>query len=705
MTLSAQITFPSGSPVSGGVTFDMADGVDMGDYIAPTAGFTQRCVRVRNPALPNFFVDFRPDVTRDRAEVVFWNGECDPINQTVPSHHIRDLPGYQVKIIIDGIAVSTTTPPHYWGTRWRFQSEPRPIIRTAAQVFADGFFPAMSKAAARLDRTGVIKPVPMAAVGTYTPFMGPDADRPTYKLGLDRGVETGGERPELGPMSEWPAQYLLTGDPDCLNAVIQHAEMSSSEWPFFLSDLGTGAALNFKSDLAHYRTYIDGTAYDDYYHAAFTPYANQWDFHEQDSHFQMHPYIAYALTEDPYFLEGIQYIQAYGMGNRATMYARENVYGNTRDGMGINGLYTNCSHYREIRTIGNGIRNLAMAYKAAPENPPAWILKKDYYAALSQDFSAVINKLWMTNPAPLHRIFRQISYDNSFQAFEQAYAINGEVIADLVGMPTGTNPTWFDILDWSYGMFDALLNGTSGWNRQVPQPHDIVNNATTIDPPTGNLDFSKYTDPKTAWARLYADCEVYLKRNATLPNAPFPGNQQGGSMGNFSMMRMATAGAASRGVPAAIKNLPFCDLFIDTNYPNNADASMGIAFEAKCGFTGELAVPAPAPDETPPTPPTEIDMPTSFAIRVGQTKQLNVAAVPPDAELASLTYRAVPSGIVALTPNETGVQVIGLKVGTVQVFADASGEDANGNPVPIEAESDGTVSRPLATGLTLTPAS
>jgi hypothetical protein len=37
----------------------------------------------------------------------------------------------------------------------------------------------------------------------------------------------------------------------------------------------------------------------------------------------MHPYIAYALTEDAYFLEGIQYIQAYGIGNNACIYAKE----------------------------------------------------------------------------------------------------------------------------------------------------------------------------------------------------------------------------------------------------------------------------------------------------------------------------------------------------------------------------------------------
>jgi hypothetical protein len=75
-------------------------------------------------------------------------------------------------------------------------------------------------------------------------------------------------------------------------------------------------------------------------------------------------------------------------------------------------------------------------------------------------------------------------------------------------------------------------------------------------------------------------------QNGTFYNAQSPTNQQGGSMGNCSQIVAACAVAKSRSVPAAVNAKGWMDTFIDYNYPNNADASMGIAFYAKCGFDG-----------------------------------------------------------------------------------------------------------------------
>ena len=416
-----------------------------------------------------------------------------------------------------------------------------------------------------------------------------------YKLGLILYIETGGERAELGAITEWAADYLLNGTPNSLNAIRQHAEMASGEWPFFLPDLNTNAALNFKQDLKRYKTYIDSANYGTYYRAAFANLSNGWDFHEQDSHFQMHPYIAYALTEDAYFLEGVQYMQAYGVGNRATMLGREgnptsshNQYGwgdllGTPGGTGgTNGAFTNCSYYGEIRTVGNGIRNLAMAYKVSPARPPSWLLPQSYFASLSSDYSSVVNRLWTTSSNNLHAIFRQLGQDVYFQAFEQAYGLMGMAIADLVGMPTGTNPSWLTQLTFYFEMFDALTSGTSGWNNQMPQPHDIVNNAKPEIPPLGQLNFQNYN----SWGALSTQLSTFMRTYASFPSAPSPGNQQGGSMGNCNMIYAACAMAKSRGVTAATNAKEWMDTFIDYNYPNSSDASMGNSMEMKCGFDG-----------------------------------------------------------------------------------------------------------------------
>ncbi len=309
----------------------------------------------------------------------------------------------------------------------------------------------------------------------------------------------------------------------------------------------------------------------------------------------MYPYIAYALTEDAYFLEGVQYIQAYGVGNRAAMYRREgnpvsshgpygygDLLGKPDGSGGTNGTFTNCSQTNEIRTVGNGIRNLAMAYKVSPAKPPSWLLPQSYFALLSSDYSSVINTLWTTNSANLHAIFRQLGQDSYFQVFQQAYGLIGMAIADLVGMTTGTNPSWLNQLTFYFGLIDAITNGTSGWNRQTPQPHNIQNNnigSSTCTATVCNLDFSLFN----SWSSLYTAAQPFVQNGAKFPNAASPGNQQGGSMGNCNMIYAAAAMAKSRGVPTATNAKAWMDTFIDYNYPK-----LGISMEMKCGFRRNL---------------------------------------------------------------------------------------------------------------------
>jgi hypothetical protein len=77
-----------------------------------------------------------------------------------------------------------------------------------------------------------------------------------------------------------------------------------------------------------------------------------------------------------------------------------------------------------------------------------------------------------------------------------------------------------------------------------------------------------------------------MQTSASFPTAASPGNQQGGSMGNCSQVYAACACALSRGGTGAAAAKAWMDTFIDYNYPNGADNSMGIGFYAKCGFDG-----------------------------------------------------------------------------------------------------------------------
>jgi hypothetical protein len=281
--LTAEITFPGGSPTGSTLVYDIANGTDIGSYVAPTAGFTQRCIRVRHASLANFFVDFRPDVSGGRIEVVFWNGEA---LGTVASNAYRNLPAYNVVVKLNGVAqsdwrsVSTwSIPYHYWGNRWRWQSALRPVIRTPSQVFSGGFLPNMSLSAARLSGySGTIVPTAPAiptpstndgkngngtamTAGTaysytgylYLPFM--IADDITVRLwGIDCAGDDGSYRDEEGLITKWQADWLLNSTASSLSTFMQQAEFFCCQAnAIFLPDQVVGGPINQKADLAHYK--------------------------------------------------------------------------------------------------------------------------------------------------------------------------------------------------------------------------------------------------------------------------------------------------------------------------------------------------------------------------------------------------------------------------------------------------------------------
>jgi hypothetical protein len=555
--------------------FDMADGTDIGSFAAPDAGFVQGCIRCRHADLPDFFVDFRQDVDSDRIDVVFWNGQS---LGEVPSAYARDLEGY-IATIRDGdgaVVHEEIVPQHYWGQRWRWQSAPRPIIRTAEEVFADGWLPHMSRAAARIEGingstgqpwsgqpyAGVIVPPVPAAVGTYTTFMPQDDPVAMTKLGLNCAVDSGGERAEIGLVTEWQADWLLRGTDTSLDALMEQAEMCAGDWNFYIPDSVTGAPVDYKSDDAHYLAH----EYQQQEYGAPKFYQikwgrmNGWDIHEADSHIPSVFYLPYALTNDPYYLEAMQFIVQYGVG--WTIYQRETIFADL-------GTRVVCSYTNEIRTLGWGIRNLACAFRGTPPDVPAWLQPRSYFEAVSADYLLVIDTLFTKNPDPLHAMFRQLGSDPYYQIFEQSYAIMGMALADLVGLPGD----WLTQLEFYFGMHAAICDPASGWNYQCPQPHDLDSAGLGVN-------------SKQSWAEWWEACRPLMQQGATFPDAEHPGNQQGGSMGNCSQVYAACACALSRGVPEAGPAKAWMDEFVDHNYPNNADNSMGIGFYAKCGFDG-----------------------------------------------------------------------------------------------------------------------
>jgi hypothetical protein len=699
--LTATLTFPGGTPAGGPFVFDIASGTDMGSYTAPSGGFAQRCIRVRHASIPHFLVDFRPDTAGGRIEVVFWYGECSPGNTAnVPSgYNPSPLAAYTCVVknagtpVADFMSVSTRSIPyHYWGARWRFRTvQNRTLVRTASQIFSQGWLPHMSLQAARLSGTNVstgqawsgqpyshvpgsiiIPPAPpllnssnMGFIGASTPF-NTNANGPIYEpfmqsttndlsgviVGVNAYQDAGGQKKEEGLISEWQADWLLNGTASSLNTMLQQAEMASSQMnSWYLPDAGTGACPEFKQDLAHYKSgtgsaagFADGTWYG--IPAADTPSpGGTLVCNLNGSHLEGGwAYLQFVLTEDPYFLEFLQYstmgIVGYDAPSRnGDSSARANVgnlVGDATGQTGLNGPFTIWSYPREVRNLGWGVKNVAQSWKCSPASPPSWLLSQATYAAYSSDFSVCGKRVILDSTDDMNAVFKYYMNMNPgaaptsptnpwadyYQNFEQCYTTMGIALAAFLGLPVPqvagqiVPPAWSVhakfCLDMLSGQFVATNTtdqfSTAGWNRQCPLIHDLAGtmistrfahdagagvgavcptSTTTSDNILSFYGFHCLPSTST-FAALWTLYGPATTSTATFPAAAFPGNQQGASMANVNWQMAAAAMCKSAGVDTtnAQKVMDYLNLFIDYNWPNNADGQLGIAMYARAGFDG-----------------------------------------------------------------------------------------------------------------------
>src|SRR6185312_14489933 len=92
-------------------------------------------------------------------------------------------------------------------------------------------------------------------------------------------------------------------------------------------------------------------------------------------------YVAYLLTDDPYFLEELQFQTGWTIG--WTFYARNSA--GTIDGLALPPII----NPGETREYAWGLRTLAENAKVAPASPPKWLLPQSYFERVLK-----VNRLW-----------------------------------------------------------------------------------------------------------------------------------------------------------------------------------------------------------------------------------------------------------------------------------------------------------------------
>src|ERR1700722_13160082 len=112
------------------------------------------------------------------------------------------------------VVATVDVPDHWWFSRWRWQSAPRPVIATPEQLITAKLLPPYSRQVAKnaptINNDAIVYKGPM--------------DNP----GAVHYVGTTGDRPDIGPVTEYQAAYILPSDDSALKAVLAQAEAAGS---------------------------------------------------------------------------------------------------------------------------------------------------------------------------------------------------------------------------------------------------------------------------------------------------------------------------------------------------------------------------------------------------------------------------------------------------------------------------------------------
>jgi hypothetical protein len=405
------------------------DGTDLGDYIDPAGRFVQRCIRTTNQQLP-LTVFFRPDRDTHRAEVVFELGRIRP--KTPPAN----LDSYTVTIKRGDRAVFTARiPNHYWFSRWRWQSSPRPVTADTSKLIASGLLPHYDKRATK----GTARSTP----------------RFSYQImglaGLSPVMPATGERDDIGPVTEIQAEFICTGNEAALATVLAQAE-GAGTLPWYLRDESTGAPIDV---LRHPKASLYSPELGDpYIAAAKTPI--QLD----TNHEPAVAYLPFLLTGDPYHLETIQFQVTY-------------------DYVALPGT----ARYSTGQVRGQAwlLRTLGQAAAATPEKAPRWLMPRRYFQELLADKLNWINRSFVLDAAPPRAVFR--SMEQAFSSRPEGEFDAGTLMSPwmeefmafvLCWLVQMGNADWEPVARWKIGSTVARTNGTSGWVRVRPTPYRIA---------------------------------------------------------------------------------------------------------------------------------------------------------------------------------------------------------------------------------------
>lgn len=410
--------------------YDEANGDDLGDYVDPRKRFVQGCKRVAHEKLP-LTVYFRRDRGSERAEAVFELGRI--WSQAAPAN----LDAYKASIMRNGRVVFTTeVPEHFWHSRWRWQSAPRPVTQSPAELIAAGLLPHYD-----------------GSVCPFTPASKPFTYSPMTLAGLAPNGGMTGERGDIGLVTEWQADYICTGKN--LATVLAQGEAMNT-FPVCFRDEHTGGPLDALK-YAGASTYPGAGGSPQ---VAVVPGTRLRGIpltldpaHEPEG-----SYLPFLLTGDPYYLEMMQFQDVFNLV-KLPPHARYRTTGG-------------------VRAFAWSLRTAGRLAKVTPADVPNWLLPQSYFAKVLANYVAFLQAS-VESADPRCRNFSVIqqSATTSFDFWQGDFIT--AVLCDLVRMgATSCLPG----LTWAVKSNIARCDGVSGWRRADQSVYNVILQPTPASP-------------------------------------------------------------------------------------------------------------------------------------------------------------------------------------------------------------------------------
>ncbi len=276
-------------------TFSGANVADQGDFIGEYV--RQKSYLAQNPAFPDWRVYFRVDADASgnrivgagyRDEVIVEYGRSTagtPTHLTTP---------YTATVTKGGVTQATyTVPQHWWYARWRYQSSPRPVVRTPATLKARGWIPNFGPG-------GLFGLAPRTNAIAWGGPMSAPHDAVVGAFGNVMGAA--GDNPQIGFLTEYAADYVITGSPTSLTTLRTEGEWCGN-WSTHIRDDATGAVADVRNNKLRFKK--DGGTIN--YAPDVDPNTNPSFVSLNAAHFYPCVNLPWLLTEDPYFLEELQF--------------------------------------------------------------------------------------------------------------------------------------------------------------------------------------------------------------------------------------------------------------------------------------------------------------------------------------------------------------------------------------------------------------